>query len=325
MARVAVTGAAGFVGRALVETLVARGHDVVAFSRTGRPGQAGAPSPLVAGPFGSGFDWVSALRGIDTVVHAAGRAHRGGDGANDLALFRQGNVAPTLEVSVAAARAGVKRFVYLSSVKVHGENSARGRNGVWREDDPIHPEDVYALSKAEAELALEQAHTVNPAMAIVLLRLPLVYGPGVGANFRTLLSIADTPWPLPFGALRNRRSLLYVGNLADAVARIVEVDRPLQGVFFATDGEAETLATIVARLRRALGRRRRLFPVPPPVLALAFALLGRHGWRTRLLGALAVDGTRLPAVLGGPPPVGPDEAFAATAAWYRRNRDAPSP
>ena len=321
MARVFVTGATGFIGRHLVPALRGAGHHVTAGLRRPDPDTPPlAADATVLAPFDSGSDWSRILSGMEAVVHLAGRAHDIHDihdihdvrGEPAEAALRAANVGAVAELVGAAGEAGVQRFIHMSTAKVMGEVSATP----FRETDTPRPRGSYAQSKCDGETVLARACRPFPGMVVTVLRPPLVYGPGVAANFASLLRLAGSPWPLPLAGLTNRRSLIYVANLADAVRRVIERAPPLGGTFAVTDGPAMTLAEIMAGLRRAAGRPARLFTCPRPVLGLALDLagraMGRPGLRTRLLGQFEVDDSAFRQAFDWQPPVDPATAFAHT-------------
>ncbi|MDD5303592.1 MAG: NAD-dependent epimerase/dehydratase family protein [Elusimicrobia bacterium] len=315
MKSVLVTGGTGFVGRAVLPALLKSGWGVVAsvrreadFSRVPKGARA-----VAVGDLSPATDWSAALDGVSAVVHLAARAHRLEDGAAQAGEYRRVNAEATAALAAAAARAGAKRFVFLSSVKAAGESTEPGRP--WDERSPCAPPDAYGESKLEAERAL----AATSGLSSCSLRAPLVYGPGVKANFLRLLSAVQRGVPLPFGSVDNRRSLLYSGNLADAVALALETPAA-EGAFFIRDGEDLSTAELVRRMGRALGRPARLLSVPPALLRAGAGLLGRGGDAERLLGDLAVDDARLRAALSWRPPFTVDEGLAATAEWYIKER-----
>jgi nucleoside-diphosphate-sugar epimerase len=297
-----VTGSDGFVGAALCKALAAEGPVIAATRVT--LGDLGADAPPE-----------ELFRGIDAVVHLAARAHVMRDRADDpLAAFRRVNVEGTRRLIDAAARAGVRRLVYLSSVKVHGEASP-GR--AFTEDDPPRPGDAYAISKFEAESIVAAAGT---RLQTVILRAPLVYGPGVRANFLQLIRLCDTAVPLPFGAVNNRRSLIFLGNLVDALQRAVAAPAAAGRIYLVRDAEDLSTPDLIRRIRRTLGRPAGLFPFPPVLLRAAAAVTGQRAAAERLLGTLTVDDGRIRRELSWQPPVGVDTGLAATMAWYRAQR-----
>jgi nucleoside-diphosphate-sugar epimerase len=308
-----VTGASGLIGLALSRALVARGYSVRAVVRG-----AGAPSEDSPGlhrvaveDIAGEIDRRALLEGIDVVVHLAAIAHRA---AADAYEIRRVNVEGTARLADAAS-GSVRRFVFLSSVKVHGEDSG---DGAYTETDPTLPEDAYGRSKLEAEHVLADL-AARSGMEIVFVRPPLVYGPGVKANFLRLLRWIDSGLPLPFAGVSNRRSLVYLGNLVDAVARCVEHPRAL-GPFLVSDEEVVSTPELVSRAARALERPARLVRVPLGVLRLTGALTGRGEELRRLTGNLVIDTSKARRVLDWRPPHSLEEGLAQTARWFRSVR-----
>ena len=312
--RVLVTGAAGFVGRALCPALAAAGHEVIAGVREGTA-PPGAHAHRTLGDLAEERSLDAAVAGVDAVVHLAARAHMMRETAADpLILYRRVNVDGTRRLAEAAARADVRRFVLMSSVKVNGERTSMRP---FTEDDPPAPADAYGISKREAEETLA-AIASKMGLSAVALRTPLVYGPGVRANFLALLRLCDSPWPLPFGGVSgNRRSLIHLANLVDAIA-VALVHPSANGIYLVSDGEDLSTAGMIRRLRAALGRPTRLLPLPARLLETSLRLLGRGALADRLCGSLAVDTGRIARNLGWRPPITVDEGLAATVAWYRQ-------
>jgi UDP-glucose 4-epimerase len=308
--QILITGANGFVGRALAAELLRCGHAVrgALRRRADSPPMEGI-EPVVVGAIDAESDWGAALAACHGVVHLAARVHVMDDTASDpLAAFREVNVAGTLNLARQAARSGVKRFVFVSTVKVNGE----GRDAPYRETDAAAPEDAYAMSKWEAEQGLRQIER-ETGMEVVVLRPPLVYGPGVKANFQRLLQLVRRGWPLPLGAIRNRRSLLYLGNLVDAIRLCVEHPAAAGQTFLLDDGEPVSTPELIRALARAMGRPARLLAVPVGVFEFAGALLGKRASVARLTGSLWVDGTAIRTRLGWAPPFSMAEGLALTA------------
>lgn len=306
-----VTGASGFVGRALLPRLVADGHRVHAAVRRPDSGLPAGVDPVAIGDLTAQPDWRSALAGADAVVHLAARAHVLDERSPDaFALYRAANTLPTLRLAEAAAATGVRRLVFISSVRVHGSRTA---GAPFDEASPLAAEDPYGRSKAEAERGLAEIARAS-SLEVVVLRPPLVYGPGVRGNFARLARLVARGVPLPFGAVRNRRSLVYVGNLVDAIVQSLTHPAAAGRTFMVSDGEDVSTAELVRRIARALGRSPRLVPVPPTLLRAAGALAGRREDVARLLGDLVVDSTLLRRTLGWTPPHTLEEGLAATMA-----------
>lgn len=301
---VLVTGAAGFVGRALLGELTVHDHEAIPAVR--RP--AGLLREVAIPDMHAQTDWRAVLARCNAVVHLAARVHVMHDKASDpLALYRATNTDATLNLARQAAQAGVKRFVFVSSIKVNGE----GRDAPYRETDAPAPEDAYAISKWEAEQGLWQIAR-DTGLEVVVLRPPLVYGPGVKANFRRLLDTVARGWPLPLGAIENRRSLLYLGNFVDAIRVCLEHPAAAGQTFLLDDGEPVSTPELVRAIARAMGRPVRLLPVPVGVLAFGGALLGRRAAVARLTGSLHVDSSTIRARLGWAPPYSMEAGLAAT-------------
>jgi nucleoside-diphosphate-sugar epimerase len=314
---VVVTGADGFIGRALVAHFESAGRAYRAIVRRhdgARPAKPGFhPVRDLAAATDADLDGL--LSGARAIVHLAGRAHVLDDADPEpAAAFASANVAATARLARAAARAGVQRFVLASTVKVNGEASVPGRP--FRPDDAPDPRDDYARSKRDAERELAAVCTGVPTAAIVL-RLPLVYGPGVKGNFAALLDEVARARPLPLGAIRNRRSLLYVGNLVDAIDAALDAPSPPAGVHFITDAESVSVPALVAAIGKALGIPVRLKAVPVRLLMFAGQVSGRRALIERLVGTLEADPASFIDATGWRPRHSLAEGLAATARWWR--------
>lgn len=309
--RILVTGATGFVGRALLPRLVTEGWRVRAALRAPSEALPTGIEAVQVGDTGPDTDWRAALTDVDAVVHLAARAHVLDEASADaFALYRAVNSLATLKLAEAAAERGVRRFVFLSSVRVHG---ARTTGAPFTESSPLAAEDPYGRSKAEAELGLAQVAR-GTQLEPVVLRPPLVYGAEARGNFARLVKLVARGIPLPLGAVRNRRSLVYVGNLVDAIVQLLEHPAAAQQTFLVSDGEDVSTPELVRRIARAMGRPARLLPVPPALLRLGGVLAGRRSDVARLLDDLVVDSSRIRATLSWTPPYTLDQGLAETAA-----------
>ena len=283
-ARVLVTGASGFVGRALVDSLVSAGYRVRATTR--QPGEATFPTgveTMTTCDYRQPVDWTPLLAGVNSVVHLAGIAHIGP--AFDEAEYDRVVHAATAELAAACGKAGVRRFVFMSSVRAQsGPSAAR----VLTENIAPRPTESYGGAKLRAEAAVRVA-----GVPWTILRPTMVYGAGAKGNLAKLLRIADSPWPLPFAGLTNQRSLVSLDNLIAAVLFVLGADVAARQVYLVADPTPVTLPQTIAALRRGLGREPRLFPVPPGIFAQTFMLIGRSDVWERIGGTLVVDAGKL--------------------------------
>jgi nucleoside-diphosphate-sugar epimerase len=312
-----VTGATGFIGTALVKRLIAEGRVVrAAVRRRDAPLPASVEAVHVP-DIGPTTDWLAALGGVDAAVHLAARAHvLDTSYLEAFEEYRAANAVATLRLAEAAAAAGVRRFVFMSSARVHG---ARTSGTPFTETSPLSAEDPYGRSKVEAELGLARVAR-GTQLETVVLRPPLVYGAEARGNFARLMRLVHRGIPLPLGAVRNRRSLVYVGNLVDAIVR--SLDRPGAGgqTFLVSDGKDVSTPELVRRMARALGRPARLIPVPPALLRIGGALAGRRDDVARLVDDLVVDSSHIRVALEWTPPYTLDQGLAETAAKLRATR-----
>lgn len=311
--QVLVTGATGFVGEAVVFRLLLdkKFTPVAAVRASSRLGGLCRVVPfdldLPAG--------MPAMEGIAVVIHCAARVHVMNETAADsLAAFRKVNVEGTVRLARRAAESGVKRFIFISSIKVNGEST--GRNKPFKATDLPAPGDPYGVSKHEAEIALRQI-SLETGMEVVVIRPPLVYGPSVKANFLSMMHWLDRGVPLPLGAVDNQRSLVALGNLTDLVITCIENPAAAGQVFLVSDGEDLSTTQLLRRMALALGKVARLLPVPVGLLRVGASIMGRAGVVERLCGSLQVDITHTREVLGWHPPISTERALRQTADYYR--------
>jgi nucleoside-diphosphate-sugar epimerase len=313
MSRILITGATGFIGQALLQRLLAEnaGHELqVAARRNGTSFPAGTRTVPV-GDLGSATDWRAALAGIDTVIHAAGRAHvTGHQGSGLTDEFLEVNVNGTLNLARQAGRAGIRRFIFISSIKVNGEETRPGKP-FTAEDSPA-PADPYGISKFQAETGLRRLGE-EYRMEVVIIRPPLVYGPGVKANFLMMMQWLHRRIPLPLGAIHNRRSLVALENLLDLIARCILHPAAANQVFLVADGQDLSTTELLSRLGEALGRPAILLPLPSRAVKRVAILLKKGNVAQRLCSSLQVDISKTRRLLAWTPPARVDEALRLTA------------
>lgn len=307
-----VTGGTGFVGRRLVHQLRDDSKEVTAAVRKG--------SVLLSLPvfqfdgLSAGQDWTEGVAGHDVVIHSAARVHVMDEQSTDpLAEFRKVNVDGTLNLARQAAAAGVKRFIFISSIKVNGEGTVLGKP--YTALDTPAPQDPYGISKMEAEQGLRQI-AQDTGMGVVIIRPVLVYGPGVKANFRSMMSWLNKGVPLPLGAIKNKRSLVSLDNLVDLIVTCIDHPAAANQTFLVSDGEDLSTTEMLRRMGQALGKSARLLPVPDVCLESGAALLGKRGVAQRLCGSLQVDISHTRETLNWTPPVSVDDGFRAAASAF---------
>lgn len=309
-----VTGANGFVGHRLCVTLSHLGEAVVAATRHILPDIVPNISNIQVHSLSADTDWHRCLQGCNAVVHLAARVHVMIDKATDpLTEFRRVNVGGTLNLARQAAAAGVSRFIYISSIKVHGESTPLDR--AFTADDIPDPQDPYSISKHEAECGLRRL-AAETGMELVIIRPPLVYGPGVRANFLNMMRWLYRGIPLPLGAVHNKRSLLALDNLVDLIIACIAHPAAANQTFLAADGEDLSTTELLRRMGLALGRPARLLPVPTSLLEAGGTLFGRRDMALRLWGSLRVDISKTRELLGWNPPISVDEGLLRTAQGF---------
>jgi nucleoside-diphosphate-sugar epimerase len=306
-----VTGANGFVGSCTCAELSRLGHGVRASVRNSSLAIRGAKFSGVEWVGGASFDglhhWGGALQGVDVVIHLAARVHVMREVATDpLAAFRAVNVAGALNLARQAAASGVRRFIYVSSVKVNGEATREGCP--FTESAVPAPQDAYGQSKYEAEIGLKQI-AADTGMAVVIIRPPLVYGPGVKANFAALMRAVQRGLPLPLGAVHNQRSLVAQDNLVHFIVTCSTHPEATNQIFMVSDGHDLSTTELIQGLASAAGVTARLLPVPIWALKSAAALLGQSSAAQRLIGNLQVDITKARQLLNWMPPIATQEGL----------------
>lgn len=312
--RVLITGANGFVGTALCERLIEQGIEVRAAVREDNNSNI---STLIkkfeVGDIHADTDWTAALQGVTHIVHLAARVHVMQEQARDpLAEFRTVNTAGSVNLARQAVTAGARRFIYVSTIKVNGE---RTFSRPFRAEDKPMPEDAYAQSKREAEFALTEIGQ-HSGLEVVIVRPPLVYGPGVKGNFLSLLQVLRQGWPLPLASCDNRRSLVGLSNLVSLLEKCMTHSAAAGQVFLVCDGEDLSTPELLQRLAQALDRKARLLSIPPAALRFAATIAGRPGIYERLCGSLQIEMDKARDLLGWRPPLTVDEELKRTARWF---------
>lgn len=308
-AKILLTGATGFVGRQILAKLPSDTH---VFGRS-KPEQA---CRFFSGELHANTDFRKALQGVDVVLHCAARAHVMNETAENAAmLYEEVNTLATLSLARQAAELGIKRFIFISTIKVNGESTLEGKP--FRASDTAHPQDDYGLSKAKAENGLREI-AQKTGMEIVIIRPPLVYGPGVKANFAAMLKLAGKNLPLPLGAIHNKRSLVAVGNLVDLVLRCIEHPNAANQTFLVSDDSDVSTTALLQTMTRCFGKKPWLLPVPAPLLRGVAALVGKQAVIDRLCGNLQVDITHTKKMLDWVPPLTFEQAIKQCAESLNR-------
>lgn len=310
--KVLVTGATGFVGRALCARLTASGAEVVPTVRR----KYGLPHEVVVGNLNASTNWRPGLTGCDAVIHLAARVHVLDEAVqNPLPLYRDTNTEATFNLARQAADAAVKRFVFISSIKVNGEFTEVDRP--FTSEDLPAPEDPYGVSKHDAEQLLRLI-AAETGMEVVIIRPPLVYGPGVKANFAAMMRWLARGVPLPLAAVTdNRRSLVALDNLVDFIVTCLHHPSAANQTFLVSDGEDLSTAQLLKRMGAAMGHPARLFYLPPVLLKLGASVLNKPGIYQRLCGSLQLDIAKTRQLLGWAPPVSVDEGLRRAAEGFR--------
>ena len=317
MQRIFITGVTGFIGQALCQRMLTQGWQVKGAVRSSNQLNK-LPSGVDVFQIESiepDTDWAKALVGINTVVHLAARVHVMNNSAADLfSEYCKVTVSGSESFAQTAATCGVKRFIFMSTVKVNGEESAKA----YKETDKPAPGDPYAISKLQAEQRLREIATES-GMELVILRPPLVYGPGVKASFLRLLKILDRGIPLPFANVNNDRSLIYLENLLDVIVTCINHPKAAGQTFLVSDGKDLSTPELIRLIAETMGRKARLFSFPPGMLKTMGKITGRSSEIDRLIGSLCVDSSKIRTMLGWKPPYSPEEGIRETVLWYKKN------
>lgn len=306
-----VTGASGFVGRSLISRLVNDSLEVRACVRKGHFPLSDTVDVVDGHNLSDNTDWHNVLEGVGVVMHLAARVHVMKDKVADpLAEFRKVNVDGTLNLAQQAAMAGIKRFIFISSIKVNGEHTEKGRP--FTENDAPNPQDAYGISKLEAEQGLLKI-AQQTGMEVVIIRPPLVYGPGVKANFASMMKAIRRKMPLPFGSINNKRSFVYVENLVSLIVCCINHANAANQTFLVSDGQDLSTTELLRGCAVALNVNTWLLPVPKKIIEVAATLLGKRDVAQRLCGNLQVDITKTRTLLGWAPPITVEEGLKITA------------
>lgn len=312
-ASILVTGASGFVGRLLCAELFQQGYEVRVAVRSVNV-HVDNFKRAVVDSIGGATDWSTALRNVDCIVHLAARVHVMNESTIDsLAEYRKVNVEGTLNLAMQSAQLGIKRFVFISSIKVNGEHTESDKP--FTEEDFANPQDAYGISKFEAEQGLLQI-AKQTGMEVVIIRPPLVYGAGVKANFASMMRAVKCGIPLPLGAIHNKRSFVYIANLVSLITRCIDHPAAANQVFLVSDGCDLSTIELLRDCAEAFGVKARLLPVPQRLIEVAAALIGKKSVAQRLCGNLQVDISKARTLLGWTPPVSVAEGLKATALGF---------
>ncbi len=311
---VAITGADGFIGRQLCKTLASEGLAVRALQRQSDPSRIESIEYVPTGDIGPDTEWSETLHGVTAIVHLAGRAHRMDENPEEAAsLYEKVNLEGTRRLAASAAGAGVRRLVFLSTAKVHGERTAAKP---FAEGDPLDPTGPYAVSKWKAELALHEVSR-NSGLEVAIIRPPLVYGPGVRANFLRLMRLVDRGIPLPIGGIKNKRSLVGLGNLIAMILVCLRHPAAAGESFLVSDGNDLSTPDLVKKIGASLDRACMLLPLPTFLLKIAGRMLGKGPAIGRLVESMQVETSKARTLLGWNPRFSVDQELARTAEWYR--------
>jgi len=309
-----VTGASGFIGRALCAELVNAGHKVVGAVRSEPSERITGVNYITVGDINSETQWTSYLDDVDVIIHLAARVHQLNENTNDLIKkYRKVNVEGTLHLANSALNANVRRFIFLSSIKANGEKTVKGMH--FSAQSTPEPCDPYGISKYEAEVSLK-ALTSDTNLDIVILRPPLVYGPKVGGNFIRLLGIISKGMPLPFGAVNNKRSMIFLYNLTDVIRVCIDHPKAAGKVLLVSDKEDLSTAELITKIASIMKKNILLLSIPIVFMHKLATLLGKKQEIERLCESLSLDIDETTQLLDWVPPISMDEGLTQTIAWY---------
>lgn len=315
-----ITGATGFVGRNLIERSLSGGYRVRMCSRKQDFDIPYDIELYLTGDISNNTEWYEAVQGVDVVIHTAARVHVMADSAVDpLTEFRSVNVAGTLNLAQQAAEAGVKRFIFISSIKVNGEETLLG--SPFKEEGFLIPTDPYGLSKYEAEKCLLNL-AKKTDMEVVIIRPPLVYGPGVKANFASMMKWINKGVPLPFGSIHNQRSFVALDNLVSFIIHCIDHPQVANEIFLISDGEDVSTTELLRKVAKAFGKKALLIPIPVWLMTSAAKLVGKSDVANRLFGSLQVDSSKARELLGWKPVITMDEQLKKIADEYLNEKNA---
>ena len=316
--KIAVTGANGFIGAALTHELCEKGYDVrgIVRSKERSLNRNSRLEIFAVGEINSDTNWNDALKGIDVVIHLASRVHKLIDvSINPLADYRGVNTGGTQKLAEMSAQAGTRRLIFMSTIKVNGEKTT---GAAFTENHTAPPQDPYAISKWEAEQALRNTSDAA-GLEIVILRPPLVYGQGVKANFLRLLDMVNKNIPLPLSMVNNKRSMIYIGNLVDAIIKCIEHPNAVNKTFLVSDGQDISTPDLIRMIAGAMGKKARLFPCPAPLLKMIGNVAGKSDEIERLTGSLQIDSAKIRRELSWTPPFTMEQGLRMTADWFMSN------
>ena len=319
MNKILITGSTGFVGQKLCKKLISDNYSIREAVRSNSEKQLGKKEIFNVGEIDKSTNWSASLQDIDCVIHCAARAHVMNENKLDtLATYRKVNVDGTRNLAEQCAKAGVKRLIFLSSIKVNGEKTKVSFS--FRHDDNPKPEDAYGISKWEAELALQQV-SKKYGIEIVIIRAPLVYGPNVKGNFLKLINIAARRIPLPISRINNIRSFVGIENLIDLISCCIKHPAAAGKIFLVSDNKDMSTPELIKKIGKAMGKSQYFIPLPVSILQFLGAIIGKSSEIERLVSNLQMDCNNTFEVLGWRPPVNPDDAILETIKWYLNQND----